>query len=180
MHTEIGAAVAIYSYRYHHLPGSSAGKMGHGMRTIAITTGVLLAVLTVGCGDRNPLSDGPDQWARELSAGTWALEAYSWNWYRGVLNGTEVTIEFSTGEVPTLRGTAGCNQYGARFTATGDKLEIGPIANTEMLCREPEGVMDQEMRYLSTLRSVARFRIRDNGLLMYDASGRLVLAFSKK
>ena len=156
-----------------------AGTMGYGMRGVGATTGVLLAILTVGRGDRNPLSDGPDQWAQELSTGTWALEAYEWNWYRGVLNGTEVTIEFSTEEVPTLRGTAGCNQYGARFTVTEDKLEIGPIGSTEMLCREPEGVMDQETRYLSALRSVVRLRIRDNGLQMYDASGRLVLAFSK-
>jgi heat shock protein HslJ len=147
-------------------------------RTIA-TAGLFLAVLTLGCGDRSPVSNSSNRWPEELVTGTWTLEAYAWNWYRGVLDGSEVTIEFSTEDVPTVRGRAGCNWYGARFTATEDRLEIGPIGGTQMLCLEPEEVMDQESRYLSALRSVVRFRIRGDRLLMYDESGRLVLAFSK-
>ncbi|MFC1899364.1 META domain-containing protein [Chloroflexota bacterium] len=67
-----------------------------------------------------------------------------------VLDGSQITATFSSeGEI---RGSAGCNSYFAGYSTESGGITISQIANTEMFCIEPEGVMDQETQYLGILR----------------------------
>jgi heat shock protein HslJ len=75
-----------------------------------------------------------------------------------VLDGTNITLVFAGGKA---RGSAGCNTYFADYT-DGKALSFGPVAATEMACTAPEGVMEQEQRYLGALPSVTGYRIVGN------------------
>jgi heat shock protein HslJ len=68
-----------------------------------------------------------------------------------LVEGTEITIAF---EGDTASGSAGCNDYAAAYTLDGTSLEFGDIAATEKACLTPEGMMDQEQRYLGVLTDV--------------------------
>jgi heat shock protein HslJ len=67
------------------------------------------------------------------------------------LPGTLLTAQFD-GE--QLSGNAGCNDYTATYTRSGEELVLGELSVTEKTCSEPEGVMDQESAYLSMLGTV--------------------------
>jgi heat shock protein HslJ len=91
-----------------------------------------------------------------------------------LVEGTEITLAFEGG---TVSGSAGCNDYGAAYTLDGTSLEFGDIAATEKACLTPEGVMDQEQRYLGALEDVTDYRISGT-LLWLWTKDRRALAFT--
>ena len=86
--------------------------------------------------------------------------------------GTRLTIEFEAGQIS---GKAGCNQYGGSYSIKGEKIEFDSVYNTEMACQTPEGVMEQEQIYLSTLRNAVRVFQRDENLILFDNAGRVLI-----
>lgn len=64
-----------------------------------------------------------------------------------------------------VTGKAGCNQYGAEYTLTGEGISFGDAFHTEMAC-EPE-IMAQEADFLDALAHVT--------VLSFDAGGELEL-----
>lgn len=93
-----------------------------------------------------------------------------------VLEGTEITIRF---ERDRLQGSAGCNSYGAAYARDGSTLTIEGIAVTEMACMSPEGVMEQESRYLGLLQDVSVYHVYGGRLWLETADGR-ALVFAVK
>ena len=89
-----------------------------------------------------------------------------------VLDGTKISISLVGGKA---RGSAGCNSYLADYAA-GTTLTFGPVAATEMACLAPEGVMEQEQRYLATLPAVTGYRIAGN-LLWLETGGSTSLVY---
>ena len=73
----------------------------------------------------------------------------------GIIDGTTITAVF--GEDGSLTGSAGCNNYTTSYTVDGDAITIGPAASTRKMCVEPEGVMEQEMAYLTALTTAATY-----------------------
>jgi heat shock protein HslJ len=65
----------------------------------------------------------------------------------GVLQGTTLTLAYD-GE--RIAGSAGCNNYTGPATIE-DEVRIGPLVTTLMMCAEPEGIMEQEKRFLDLL-----------------------------
>ena len=65
-------------------------------------------------------------------------------------DGSKYTIAFSTDGVLTAR--IDCNRARATWKATGNKLELGPIAATRAQC-PPGSLHDQVMRQLPFVRS---------------------------
>jgi len=63
------------------------------------------------------------------------------------IEGSTMTLVYD-GE--RVNGTAGCNNYFGPATL-GETAQVGPLASTMMFCSEPDGVMDQEMRFLALL-----------------------------
>jgi len=94
-----------------------------------------------------------------------------------VLDGTSVTVTFSA--EGSLGGSAGCNHYSADYTVDGATLTIEPAIRTEMYCNEPEGLMEQEDRYLALLTDVASYRIENDRLILADSEGADLLVFEK-
>jgi heat shock protein HslJ len=91
-----------------------------------------------------------------------------------VLEGTEIIIRF---DGDRLQGSAGCNSYEAAYARDGSTLTMEGIAVTEMACLSPEGVMEQESRYLSLLRDLSAYHVYGGRLWVETGDGR-ALVFS--
>jgi heat shock protein HslJ len=92
-----------------------------------------------------------------------------------IMAGTNITAEFASDG--NLTGSAGCNDYFARFRVSADGLTISPIGSTKKYCPEPNGVMTQEATYLSILQNVTSYSTINNQLNLMDASGKTTLFY---
>jgi heat shock protein HslJ len=102
---------------------------------------------------------------------------------------TTITAQFDGDQ---LSGSAGCNDYSAaieRGTETGTiegidvmtkTLTIGELTVGSETCAEPRGVMEQEERFLTTLRSAASYVDEGNTLAIYDAGLEPLLVFGAR
>ncbi len=111
-----------------------------------------------------------------LAGTTWLVRAYN--------NGKEAVVSILKGSTVTaafakdgaISGLAGCNRYSAGYHVTADKITIGPARTTRKACRDPEGVMEQESRFLAALEAAGVYQIdgerlqlrADNGSLLVD------------
>jgi heat shock protein HslJ len=112
--------------------------------------------------------------------GEWELNAYN--------NGKDAVVSVATGSRVTagfdedggLSGSAGCNRYRTGYRVENGSMRIEPPVSTRRMCAEPEGVMEQERRYLEVLTEVESYSFRDNGMLeMFDTAGARLLQFSR-
>jgi heat shock protein HslJ len=78
------------------------------------------------------------------------------------VNGTAVT------------GFAGCNRLSGAYAADGARLSMSRLITTKMAC---PAAGDVEPRFLAALARVARYRILDGRLDVYDASGTRLARF---
>lgn len=118
-------------------------------------TGLLMIILPIltACGN-SPVGD-------PLDGTDWQLVFYR---KTSVMEGTAITAHFENGEI---NGSAGCNSYFGAYQVEGENLSVGQIANTEMYCMEPEGLMEQETTYLEYLADAQSFEITDGRLIIY-------------
>ncbi|MDX1615296.1 MAG: META domain-containing protein, partial [Candidatus Promineifilaceae bacterium] len=80
-----------------------------------------------------------------------------------------------------IGGSTGCNNFGGEVRQADEGvLDVVELANTEMACVEPEGVMAQEARFLDALRAVATYELDDNRLRLLDQAGQPRLSFQRK
>jgi len=120
--------------------------------------------------------------SRTLFDGIWILESHGTPVKpQPVLAGSNVTAIFTAGEDPNsgrLVGRAGCNQYSASFTLSGeDAIKLSAAIATRMFCGEPSGVMEQEAAFLKALEAVSRYRIEGEKLHLSDEAGAHELIF---
>lgn len=113
-----------------------------------------------------------------LTGTSWTLDSYlaENGTLVPVLPGTEVSARF--GDDGKVTGSAGCNGYGGDYRFDGKVLTIEPPISTKMNCNRPEGVMEQENRYLNLLTSVAGYRIDGDRLDLLDEAGKALLTYS--
>ncbi len=78
------------------------------------------------------------------------------------------------------------NQYGGGpdsgkyvMTAQG-VLKITQLAVTVRLCLDPEGIMQQEQRYIETLQQARTYRVRDDRLEIQDERRETILVFVRR
>jgi heat shock protein HslJ len=115
---------------------------------------------------------------KPLAGPTWELTWYDkgGSGLTTPLAGTEITALFSdaTGEAQ-VAGSAGCNNYTAAYEAAetdqGNTISIGPAASTMMECSEPEGIMEQEIAYLTALATANTYQVEDDELSLLNAEG---------
>lgn len=107
----------------------------------------------------------------------WTLESYSLKEkaVSSVIAGTTVTATFAPDG--NVTGSAGCNRYFAAYEVSESTMTIGPAGSTKMYCGEPEGIMEQENRYLSLLESTAGYRIDEDRLDLLDQAGKTLLSY---
>jgi heat shock protein HslJ len=92
----------------------------------------------------------------------------------------ESRITLNLGE-DGFEGFAGCNNYGGEYEAADEgKLLMSDTFLTAMDCPSPEGIVEQETAYIEALNSSATYRVTNDRLEIADASGEVMLAFTRK
>jgi len=95
---------------------------------------------------------------------TWILESYGeMGNLNAVLEGTEITAVFDSTQ-GQVNGSAGCNSYFGDYEIDNSELSILNVANTEMYCLEPEGIMEQEQQYLGLIQDAESYQVQDGTL----------------
>jgi len=116
--------------------------------------------MLVACGGTN---------GDPLNGTTWEL--YSIGRYSPIAE-SKTTIRFENGRVS---GLGGCNQYGGDYKVSGQMLSFSALYITEMACMSPEGIMDQEQRFLKSLGDTQSFAIVDGQLQIKQADGEVLI-----
>lgn len=118
--------------------------------------------------------------SQDLAGSNWELVGYNNGnqAVESVMAGTSLTADF--GRDGTLSGNGGCNDYSAPYSVDGDQISIGPVNATMKACSDPEGVMDQEIQYLTALETAATYQIEGTTLELRTEEGALAANFSKK
>lgn len=113
-----------------------------------------------------------------LPGSSWTLSEYADG--KGnvvpVLPGTTVTADF--GDSGLLTGSAGCNGYSATYAVASKLVTIDTIVMTEIYCMEPDGLMDQESQYLSSLGQSAAYVIVGQAMGLLDEDGAVLAIYS--
>jgi heat shock protein HslJ len=132
-----------------------------------------------------------------VSAETLPLEGTTWQLAlmadeRGPLPmivDTAITAEF---DAEQISGTTGCSDYSATFERGPNTLPAGQVVSAtvtigevtldvkESPCTEPEGIAEQEQRFLSALNTVAGYGHGGSTLVMFNAEGEPVLLFGAR
>ena len=90
------------------------------------------------------------------------------------LAASKITLTFTADRVG---GSASCNTYSGDYTLEAGKLAIrGPIS-TRMLCPAPEGLMEQEYRYLQALSTAQACKLEGGVLELLSDGGQSVCRF---
>ena len=114
--------------------------------------------------------------ASPLDGSLWSLDSHTTQ--EGeivqVLSGSDITAAFAAVE---MDGSAGCNNYFGSYTVDDESFYVGTLANTEMYCMQPEGVMDQESGYLAALRGADTYYVEGSQLYFFDADGNAILSY---
>ncbi|HLV34403.1 MAG TPA: META domain-containing protein [Spirillospora sp.] len=90
------------------------------------------------------------------------------------LAGTEVSARFDA--EGRVGGSAGCNSYGAEYTADYGRITIGQVVSTRMAC-DGAGIMEQEQAYLAALEGAVTYTIRGDVLELRNSDGLLMVRF---
>jgi heat shock protein HslJ len=108
--------------------------------------------------------------------GVWDL--FSYNNGKGgietVIIGSTTTADF--GAAGKLAGSAGCNQYSATYTTSGQEITITQPTSTRMACEN--SLMQQETQYLSLLPKARTYTITGDQLTLFDSTGTKLLIYT--
>ncbi len=145
------------------------------LATASLLVIVVACVIAAGCtsGTSTPGT------ATGLTGTSWTLDSYlaGNGTLVPVLPETEISARFD--DDGKVTGSAGCNGYGGDYRLDGTALSVSSVAQTLKLCTEPEGIMEQEARFIDLLGSSAGYRIENDRLVITDAEGTEVLFFVK-
>jgi heat shock protein HslJ len=125
--------------------------------------GLLVLALTACGGGGRSRSD-------PLTGTSWSLVALEGT---APLPGTQITVTFDAG---VIQGSSGCNRFSGAYEISGDRIAIHDVRSTLMACIKPEGIMDQEQKFLALLLSSEGYQIMD-GRLQLTRSGQVLLTF---
>jgi heat shock protein HslJ len=146
-----------------------SGRFGRGAAVVAVTS---LVAIVLGCTPSGPApssSTGPSPSASPTA--TLTDTAWSVTSINGapMLANASPTMTFSAdGQVA---GTGGCNQYSAPYQTDGDKLTVGPISSTLMLCEGAVGA--QETAFFNGLSGADTWLITGNGDLELNGAAKV-------
>jgi heat shock protein HslJ len=137
---------------------------------LAVTT---IVVIAIGC---SPSTASPSASTGSSPSATPVVTLTDTAWTVASINGQGMlpdappTMTFSAdGQVA---GSGGCNQYSAPYMTDGDKLTIGLMSSTLMLCDGAVGA--QEAAFLSGLGGAMTWRINDAGDLEIEGAAKIV------
>ena len=113
----------------------------------------------------------------ELAGSAWTLISFEID--TGVIpavSNAPATLTFSTADEQANRisGSGGCNRYTGSYTLTDNRLRIGQLASTRMMCDTVR--MEQEDRFFLALSTAECCELSQGELLIEYAGGMLRFA----
>lgn len=122
----------------------------------------MLVAALAGCGDGNePVS----------------LEGTAWVLTDGVTVPQDVVVAMPTAAFTAteVTGTTGCNRYGGGYAVEGDTVEFSALAQTNVACPAPAGVVERE--FVDALGQVETWELDGDDLVLGDTDGTELLRF---
>jgi heat shock protein HslJ len=95
----------------------------------------------------------------------WELTSFG---TRPPIAGSRIALVF---DEMSLGGYSGCNWYGGGYEASGKSLRVSGLMGTERACADPQGVMEQESRYLAALAKSELFQATQDELIVVADNG---------
>jgi|GEM_PF-1293551 len=138
-----------------------------------------------GCADKNKELEPRTDTRPMVNAIQQAEQDWSWitgqEWHLFLIEGhapiAGTNIQLQLKEHTWLDGNAGCNRYTANYIRKADAgLKFSDILTTRMYCAEPQGVMQQEARYIQLLQQVDAYHAERTQINLY-ADGAVILSF---
>ena len=126
---------------------------------------LVLAIGGMACGKDSPSSLDDTSWVLQFHGTQVAPQS--------PVDDSMITAEFDGAEAK-LTGSGGCNSYFSEYAVEGDGLTLSALAWTERACLDSEGVMEQELTYLTALGSVDRYEVMETTLRLFYSGGVLV------
>jgi len=144
--------------------------------TTGILCGVLILLICL-CGCTQSPGPGREESRDRITGLTWYLVSYDINGSPGTLiNGTTITVSFN--DNGTVSGSAGCTRYTAPYTGRPERFVIGQPVTAGTDCGSPEGIMTQEIRYLTAIQRASSYDVRENTLEITDETGGPLLTYT--
>jgi len=143
--------------------------------TVILCGALLLLICSCGCMQYpGPAREEPGS---RITGLTWYLVSYDVNGSpETVINGTTITAIFDGNR--TVSGSAGCTPYTALYTGRLERLAIGQPVTAGTDCESPEGIMTQEIQYLTAIQKASSYDVRKNTLEMKDETGGPLLTYT--
>jgi heat shock protein HslJ len=130
---------------------------------------VILTLLAVSMSACSSFSSQPD-----LNGTSWALTQLQGG---PVMSTVVPTLVFKDGQVS---GNASCNSFGGSYQrGWGDALKFGQLMSTLVACADSSS-MEQERVYLSVLGQVAKYRMENDQLFLYNGADQLLIEFKRQ
>ena len=138
------------------------------LRNLGIALSLLTIITLTGCelltgGDEDPIEAIDPATLQMLLDAHWSL--FAWGTPENpssALTGTNINLSFSSegdGTSGTVSGSAGCNTYSGSYVLNANSISISSVGVTRMFCSSPEGIMDQEERFLNALGSANTYEV---------------------
>jgi heat shock protein HslJ len=141
-----------------------------GVRLTGVELEMMDASGTVVLRFGEPEGSGTPVDTASLEGTMWTLESFvQGETVTSLIAGTTITLQLDAGR---MTGSAGCNNYGGSYTLEDGELTVNELVWTEMACMDPEGVMEQEERYLSILNNATRLELEGGQLTLRTPDGR--------
>lgn len=145
-------------------------------------TKLLLASTSYKLGDGVMILLQGESEGLTFSGSTNALAKTSWN-VTGYNNGKEAVVSpiietnptLVFGDDGTVSGSAGCNTYSGAYSINGESISIGTLATTRRMCIEPEGIMEQELSFLTYLEKAETWLIQGDILYLRTSEDQLAV-----
>ena len=123
---------------------------------------IALSAILIGLGAMPVLAH-----AEKLAGGEWVLNGHSG---KGA-----PFLRFEAGRVG---GSGGCNQFGAGYQQSGDRLSFEPIMSSRMACMG--AAMETENAFFDMLGRVQGMKLEGDTLKLLDASGKVIGALTRR
>lgn len=111
----------------------------------------------------------------DMTKHSWILLSYADSSGRLIPVIPEINVTAGFGN-SRISGVAGCNSYSAPYTVNEYGIAVASLIKTEIGC--PSGIMQVETDFLNDLQNASLFRINDNRLNFYNATGKEILIFA--
>jgi heat shock protein HslJ len=127
---------------------------------IRLGLGVAMAALTVGGCSSQPEIPDTSYWRLVEMLGAPPIA------------GSEITLTLDQTR-SRVTGTAGCNRYQTGYGGDLSAPTFSMAGLTKKMCHQPDGIMEQERKYVELLRTATRFDLDEREMVLQLPEGTL-------